>query len=134
MHQGQCLCGSVKITTSKRTDNIDVCHCGMCQRWNGGPGFTIDCDDDIRVDGENAVVRFASSAWGERAFCKQCGTHLFYHLHSPSKYFVYAALFDESKDATLATQIYVDSKPAYYSFREKTVMLTEQDIIKLMQQ
>lgn len=77
MYQGQCLCGAVKISTHQPIDKISVCHCGMCQRWNGGPGFSVDCHDDVVIEGEEAVTRFASSQWGERAFCQRCGTHLF---------------------------------------------------------
>ncbi|HEF8774707.1 GFA family protein [Providencia manganoxydans] len=132
MSQGQCLCGAVKIATQQPVDKISVCHCEMCQRWNGGPSFTIDCHSDVSIDGEEFITRFASSEWAERAFCKQCGTHLFYHLHTPSSYYVSSTLFGETKSATLAMQIFVDSKPAYYNFVEKTPMLTEQDIISLM--
>ncbi|EKT62165.1 GFA family protein [Providencia burhodogranariea] len=132
MYQGQCLCGAVKISTNQSLNKINVCHCSMCQRWNGGPGFSIDCHDDITIEGEESVTRFASSQWGERGFCQRCGTHLFYHLNSPSSYYVAAALFDESKNADMSLQIFVDSKPKYYNFIEKTVMLTEQDIINMM--
>ncbi|AMG66333.1 GFA family protein [Providencia stuartii] len=132
MYRGQCLCGAVKISTHQPIDKISVCHCSMCQRWNGGPGFSVDCHDDVVIEGEEAVTRFASSQWGERAFCQRCGTHLFYHLHSPSSYYVSAALFEESQHAEMAMQIFVESKPKYYNFIEKTPMLTEQDIMKLM--
>lgn len=75
---------------------------------------------------------FASSQWGERAFCKNCGSHLFYHLLSPSTYYASAALFKESQDAQMSMQIYIDSKPKYYNFVEKTPMLTEKDIMEMM--
>ncbi|MCD2530010.1 GFA family protein [Providencia huaxiensis] len=132
MHQGQCLCGSVKITTAKDISHVSVCHCGMCQKWNGGPGFSVDCGNDLIVEGQEAVTIFASSEWGERAFCKNCGSHLFYHLLSPSTYYVSATLFKESKDAQMSMQIYIDSKPQYYNFVERTPMLTEKDIMEMM--
>ncbi len=53
MHQGQCLCGSVKITTAKDISHVSVCHCGMCQKWNGGPGFSVDCGNDLMVEGKS---------------------------------------------------------------------------------
>ncbi|EKT58612.1 GFA family protein [Providencia sneebia] len=132
MHQGKCLCGAVTIKTHQSIDKISVCHCDMCQRWNGGPGFSIDCQDDVSIDGADSITCFASSSWGERAFCKQCGTHLFYHLLSPSSYYVSAALFDEAKEAKMTMQIFIENKPKYYNFVEKTPMLTEQDIMNMM--
>ncbi|MEX6210808.1 GFA family protein [Providencia huaxiensis] len=95
-------------------------------------GFSIDGGSNLTIEGKEAITVFASSSWGERAFCKHCGTHLFYHLISPSTYYVSAALFEESKNAQMSMQIYIESKPKYYNFVEKTPMLTEQDIIKLM--
>lgn len=132
MYKGLCLCGAVTISVSKSVDQISVCHCGMCQKWSGGPGFSIDGGSNLTIEGKEAITVFASSSWGERAFCKHCGTHLFYHLISPSTYYVSAALFEESKNAQMSMQIYIESKPKYYNFVEKTPMLTEQDIIKLM--
>lgn len=132
MHQGQCLCGAVKVSTNKAVDKISVCHCGMCQKWNGGPGFSVDCGHDLHIEGQDSITTFASSVWGERTFCKHCGTHLFYHLINPSTYYASATLFEDSKQAQLAMQIYIDSKPKYYNFVEQTAMLTEQDILKMM--
>lgn len=92
----------------------------------------VDCGSDLHIEGQDSVTTFVSSQWGERAFCKQCGTHLFYHLINPSTYYVSATLFEDSKQAQLAMQIYIDSKPKYYNFVEQTAMLTEQDILKMM--
>ncbi|CAG9416998.1 GFA family protein [Providencia alcalifaciens] len=131
MPKGQCLCGSVKLTINMPIDTVHVCHCGMCLKWNGGPGMTIDYESEPEIEGSEFITCFASSEWAERAFCKQCGTHLFYHLHSPSRYYLSAPLFDESKNAKMGTQIYIDCKPNYYNFAEKTPMLTEQDILNL---
>jgi hypothetical protein len=44
------------------------------------------------------------------------------------EYFVPAGAFD-SDDFVLASQIYVDRKPSYYSFANETPMLTEQQVI-----
>jgi hypothetical protein len=72
---------------------------------------------------------YASSEWAERAFCKRCGSHLFYKLLATGEYFVPAGVFD-SQDFELASQIYVDKKPAYYDFANHTPMLTEQQVIE----
>jgi hypothetical protein len=44
------------------------------------------------------------------------------------EYFVPAGAF-ESGDFELASQIYIDKKPNYYSFANQTPMLTEQQVI-----
>lgn len=131
MHQGQCLCGAVKLSTAKNITELSVCHCSMCLRWNGGPGFSIDCQSDLNIEGEENITRYDSSLWGERAFCKHCGSHLFYHLKGSNTYYVSAGLFSETKESKLTMQIYIDNKPHYYNFVEKTRMLTEKDIMNM---
>ena len=39
--QAQCLCGAVHVTAPTFLE-VHVCHCTMCQRWNGGPGFSLE--------------------------------------------------------------------------------------------
>lgn len=135
MHIGQCLCGAVTLSTPKSINEISACHCRMCQKWNSGPAMSVDCGDEVTLSGEESITYYASSDFGERAFCQQCGTHLFYHLLTPSTYYVSAGLFvdenEEIKDRKLAMQIFVDSKPQYYNFVEKTPMLTAEDIMNM---
>ncbi|CBJ90648.1 Glutathione-dependent formaldehyde-activating, GFA [Xenorhabdus nematophila ATCC 19061] len=131
MNQGRCLCGSVGIKTSQRIENINACHCKICQKWNGGSFLSVDCKDDLEIEGIENISTYASSEWAERAFCRKCGTHLFFHLYHPSTYYVPVALFEENHVSKLSRQIYVDSKPKYYNFVEKTPMLTQQDILNL---
>ncbi|CAM3675158.1 GFA family protein [Xenorhabdus thuongxuanensis] len=131
MNKGHCLCGAVSVKTNQRIEDINVCHCKICQKWNGGPFLSVDCKDDLKIEGAENISTYPSSEWAERAFCKRCGTHLFYHLHHPSAYYVPVSLFDNSHYSKLSRQIYVDSKPAYYNFVEKTPMLTKKDILNL---
>ncbi|WP_323858033.1 GFA family protein [Xenorhabdus doucetiae] len=131
INQGRCLCGAVNVKTHQRIEDINVCHCKTCQKWNGGPFLSVDCQDDLKIEGTENISTYSSSEWAERAFCKKCGTHIFYHLHHPSTYYVPVALFDNGNSGKLYRQIYVDSKPAYYNFVEKTPMLTKEDILNL---
>jgi hypothetical protein len=40
-------------------------------------------------------------------------------------------MFENNDSGKLSLQIYIDSKPAYYNFVEKTPMLTQEDILSL---
>ena len=131
MPQGQCLCGKVSVSTQQPVTDISVCHCGMCRKWNGAPFMSVDCGSDISISGEDYISRYASSEWGDRCFCRECGTHLFYYLKPANQYYVSVALFGETKESRLTMQIYTDCKPDYYHFAEKTPMLTEQDILAM---
>lgn len=125
--KGHCLCGAVSFE-SPDTKEIGACHCGFCRRWGGGPLLAVHCGPNVKFQGADQITVYASSDWAERAFCKQCGTHLYYKLLATGEYFVPAGAF-ETTDLELASQIYVDNKPAYYSFANVTPMLTEKQVI-----
>ena len=124
---GHCLCGAVRFT-SPDARAIGACHCGFCRRWGGGPLLAVHCGADVRFDGSENIAVYASSSWAERAFCKHCGTHLYYQLLSTGEYFVPAGAF-ESDDFDITSQIYVDKKPDYYALANRTPMLTEAQVV-----
>ncbi len=124
---GNCLCGAVSFE-SPDVKEIGACHCGYCRRWGGGPMLAVHCGPDVAFRGAEHITVFASSEWAQRAFCRNCGTHLYYKLLATGEYFVPAGAF-ETTDLQLASQIYIDKKPQYYSFANQTPMLTEQEVI-----
>ena len=126
---GNCLCKAVRFT-SPETKEIGACHCGFCRRWSGGPMLAVHCGPNVEFKGIENIKVYASSDWAERAFCKHCGTHLYYKLLATGEYFVPAGTF-ESNDFDLTMQIYIDNKPDYYSFANQTPTLTEQQVIDL---
>ncbi len=124
---GQCLCGKITITTPDK-NTIDACHCGMCRRWGGGPALGLACGTDVQIDGVEYVKIYQSSDWAERAFCRECGTHLFYRLLPTQEYFVPAGLFQDDAGFEFKEQIFIDRKPSYYEFANPTVNLSEADV------
>lgn len=127
-HQGTCLCGAVSINAKAKTHNIGVCHCKMCRQWGGGPMFAAECEEAVTFEGEEYIATFRSSGWAERGFCKNCGTHLFYRLTEEGHYAIPIGLFKDSDVWTLSEQIFIDQKPAFYSFAENTKNLTEDEV------
>lgn len=126
--EGHCLCGAVTLKAAAARE-IGACHCGFCRRWGGGPLLAVHCGADVKFSGADHIRVFKSSDWAERAFCKTCGTHLYYKLLATGEYFVPAGAFDtDAFEMTL--QIYVDSKPPYYEFANQTEKLTEQQVIE----
>ena len=66
----------------------------------------------------------------ERGFCQQCGTHLFYRLKPKNQYYIPAGIFDRDRDFVFDHQIFIDRKPEYYSFANKTNNLTEKEVFE----
>lgn len=127
--KGVCLCGSVTIE-SKNISEFEACHCGMCRRWGGGPFLAVHCDSSIKINGQDTITNYASSEWAERGFCNNCGTHLYYHLKPTDEYIVPVGLFESSDGFSFSKQIFIDQKPDYYNFANKTQELTEQEVFE----
>ena len=124
---GKCLCGKITIRTSDQS-HIDACHCGMCRRWGGGPGFSVSCGSDVQIEGVDQLKVYNSSEWAERAFCGECGTHIFYRFLPKNEYFVPAGLFQNEIEFELKEQVFIDMKPNYYEFANQTLNLTQAEV------
>ena len=127
--EGKCLCGKVVIK-AKDVAEFEACHCGMCRRWGGGPLMAFHCGHDVEIEGKDLVKVFKSSDWAERAFCDSCGTHMYYRFVPANEFIVPIGLFQDREDYTFAEQIFIDSKPNFYSFENETIKLTEQQVIE----
>jgi len=90
--------------------------------------LVTDGGNAVDVDGAENVQVYASYEWAERAFCKQCGTHLYYRLTQPNQFMLPAGLFKDA-DFVLEKEIYVDEQPDYYRFANNTEKLTEAEVI-----
>lgn len=126
--KGKCLCGSVSVTAIPKSMNIGACHCAMCQKWGGGPLLVVECLSGTSFDGEDNISVYDSSEWAERGFCRKCGTHLFYRLKEGDLYAIPVGLFDKSDDWKFSEQIFIDHKPSFYSFANKTKDLTGKEV------
>ena len=125
---GGCLCGAVRFTAAPQNLEVDACHCGMCRRWSAGPFMVRDCTDTLRVADTSNLGAYRSSEWAERCFCQNCGTPLFYRLVGKEQCYVSAEAFDDRSGYVLTRQIFVDDKPAYYDFANKTQNMTGAEV------
>lgn len=127
--KGSCLCGSVNVSATPKSYHVGACHCSMCRKWGGGPLLVVECEDDVRFESNKDIRIYSSSDFAERGFCQQCGSHLFYRFKDGGFYAIPVGLFDEKEKWQLAEQVFIDNKPTYYSFADKTRNLTEAEII-----
>lgn len=91
----------------------------------------VDCGTDISFEGEDAITVHNSSNWAERGFCKKCGSHLFYRLKESKQHMVPVGLFDDQEHFVFESQVFIDKKPLFYSFSNKTRDLTEAEIFEM---
>lgn len=125
--QGSCLCGAIEVSGEEHSE-INVCHCKMCRKWGGGPMFAVHCGAKVSFGGSQKPVSYQSSDWAERGFCPTCGTHLFYHLLPTDEYILPVGLFDNDSTFQLSCQIFIDQKPPYYDFANKTATMTAEQV------
>ncbi len=129
---GSCLCGAVRVTAESFDTRVAACHCNMCRKWGGGPILSSNCGTEVRFEGEENITIYASSPWADRGFCKRCGTPLFYRVRESDHYFIPVDIFDDvSRALSLEIQTFIDRKPSYYSFSNRTQDLTGTEIFEM---
>jgi len=128
---GGCLCGAVKYEVTLQETDVHVCHCGLCQKWSGGPALSLSCEDDWAITGEDSLTWYDSSDWGQRGFCNKCGTHLFGRVSAGDYRGIYAGSLDNQDELKIGMHIFIDKKPPYYDFADDTKRLTEADFMAM---
>ncbi|MET0181361.1 MAG: GFA family protein [Caulobacterales bacterium] len=130
---GQCLCGAVKFTAQPAAMEMGVCHCSMCRRWSGGAFTVVECDA-VKIDDEGQFGVYKSSDWGERCFCKTCGSTLMWRMQNGEGHAAISAqAFDDPGRFAFVNEIFVDEQPANYAFANKTKRMTGAEFLAAFQ-
>lgn len=128
IRKGSCLCGAVEFEAELSECGVHVCHCRKCRKWAGGPSLSIRCES-WNITNESSITWFDSSEHAQRGFCQICGSHLFFRTKDGVYLGVTAAL-DDSEGLFIDEHIFVDAKPHYYDFTDKSPRLTEEQFLK----
>ncbi|MEX0962450.1 MAG: GFA family protein [Pseudohongiellaceae bacterium] len=125
---GSCLCGAVSFGAKTMSDSVAACHCKSCRKWGGSAFMEVDCGSEVEFEGMQYLAIFDSSEWAERGFCSQCGSHLFYRLKESQSHMVPVGLFDDDSGLVFHRQVFIDEKPHYYEYANKTEELTGKEL------
>ncbi|RMF24872.1 MAG: GFA family protein [Cyanobacteria bacterium J083] len=126
--KGSCLCGAVKLSTTRVNKHLGACHCRICRKWGGSALLAVECRSEVNFSGAENIGIYPSSAWAERGFCRQCGSHLFYRLKQNHQYYIPVGIFENSEDFIFDHQLFIDHKPAYYTFANETKNMTGAEV------
>lgn len=126
---GRCLCGAVRFSLTPSTRDVGACHCSMCRRWTAGPFMVLDHDGPVAFEGAENIGTYTSSEWGERAFCKTCGTSLYWKMRGAEHFAVSAGALDDQSGLRFAGEIFIDEKPGYYAFANATHKMTGEEVM-----
>ncbi len=113
MRSGQCLCGAVSVQAELASTDIQMCHCGQCQRWTGGGPLVSVRVNQIDIQGEEAIIAYQASEWGERVFCGTCGTTLWWKMQGKPVKYIAAGLLDDQSGLAVKDEIFVDHRPGW---------------------
>ena len=125
---GGCLCGAVRFTAVPTKLEMDVCHCSKCRRWSGGVFMAVPGGDTVKFESDAALGVFGSSDYGERLFCRTCGSTLAWRMKDGSSTAVSMQAFDDSSGFVFAEEIFIDEKPPQYAFANETRKLTGEEV------
>mmetsp|Transcript_39609 Transcript_39609/g.95669 ORF Transcript_39609/g.95669 Transcript_39609/m.95669 type:complete len:149 (-) Transcript_39609:136-582(-) len=133
---GKCLCGGIRFLVTPTDLHAHACHCDMCRKWSGAATLTVGCSAPPTIEvGQDLLATYKSSEWGERSFCKTCGSNLFHGAPSFGYFGVSAGALDDDFQTklTMDKEVFIDKKPPYYSFEDtKQVKMTEAEFLAMV--
>lgn len=107
----------------------------MCRRWSGGRWIGVHIEmQDLQLSGAEEIATFKSSDWAERAFCKKCGSNIWYRVTEgpyASGVSIGVGLLDDTDEMKLAREFYVDRQTGAYEFPADRIQMTEAEVIAL---
>ena len=113
IREGSCLCGAVKVSADV-AEAVTACHCHQCQIWTGGaPLYSVETSGDVSVTGEENVSAYRASTWGERGFCRHCGTTLWWRMQDKPLYSLSPGLFAGQDGFSISEEIFVDRRAGW---------------------
>jgi hypothetical protein len=115
MFKGRCLCGAVSFEIEGAPSAPSLCHCSQCRRLHGAPGaYTSAPAAAYRISGEESLNWYPTSQRAEQAFCRSCGSKLFFREIGGTDLDVTVGSLDAPTCLSLARHIFARSQGDYY--------------------
>lgn len=128
MIEGRCLCASVRIELEQPGAEVEICQCDMCRRW-GGAFYAALTGATFTLHGEERIGVYRSSEWAERAFCKTCGSSLWFKFLPTGNRSFSAGLFDDAAALGIEKEIFIDEAASWACIEGQHPRLTGAEII-----
>jgi hypothetical protein len=116
VHEGGCLCGSLRYKVVGKPLGVAICHCVNCQR-NTGSAFSVNATfpaGTMTLEGNPSVYDDVGDTGNvvRRVFCGTCGTPIeSQSVYSVPNYVVIkAGTFDDPAAFVPDCEVYCDSK------------------------
>lgn len=129
---GNCLCGAIEFVATLPSRWIAHCHCTMCRK-NAGSAFVTWVgleEHQCRIDDPQHLLQwYQSSAEGQRGFCKQCGSTLFFKSSRwPDEIHITLSNFQTPLDKTPQVHAFWDTHVDWLNFDDELPRKTAKQI------
>lgn len=115
LHEGSCLCGTVRWRVRGELRPVIACHCGQCRKMSGHFwAATSASHDQFELTGKEEPAWYRSSEAAERGFCRKCGSTLFWQPTGEARIAIAAGSIDGPSGLETSEHIYVANKGDYY--------------------
>jgi hypothetical protein len=119
VHEGSCLCGTVRYRVDGPMREVVFCHCGQCRRQTGlYYASTNAAAKQLTVSGEDAVTWYVSSEKGRRGFCSKCGSALFWKYEGSETISIQAGTLDMPSRLEKGYHIFCADKGDFYDIND----------------
>jgi hypothetical protein len=109
-------CGAVEITVAGELGRVGYCHCSQCRRQTGLYYATTSAPvDQVSITGEENISRYRASPQADRAFCRVCGSALYWKGDGENTISLMAGLFDNPTGLVGGYHIYCADKGDFYA-------------------
>jgi len=123
VHQGSCLCESVKYQIESDLKAIVHCHCRFCSKAHGAAFTTIlfmPFADLTILKGAEFIERFHIEAVNaDRCFCGRCGTRLYNHRPSTGSVSLVVATLNSVEVLRPVAHFNTESKCAWFQIQDE---------------
>jgi hypothetical protein len=118
MHQGSCLCGSIRYVIDDDLKFIVNCHCRFCRKAHGAAFTTLLFMPLARLtvtQGQELLASYEIKALdATRCFCSRCGTRLYNSAPSRGMISLVVASLDIDVALRPIAHFNVESKCSWY--------------------
>jgi hypothetical protein len=116
--EGGCACGAVRYRLESAPFDAGWCHCRTCQLNSGSPAMvfaSVPAGHLVWTKGGDKVKSFASSTFGHRSFCGECGTPFLMQVdHQPETVDFSVATLDDPDAVAPGFHIFHESRIAWF--------------------
>ncbi|NVK31602.1 MAG: GFA family protein [Gammaproteobacteria bacterium] len=115
------MCGAVRFDVTSDIGDIVMCHCEQCRRLNSHAMAATRCPAKaLRITQGEATLKWHAWTTAEHAFCRECGSTLFWRQPNADEISIAAGSLDTTQPKTLIAHIFTGEKGDYYALDDST--------------